>query len=134
MFSRIKSPEQRRLTVRCWMSFPLVVLFSIGAAASVVVGHWHGWPAYVVAVLPALPILWVIYEFGVYLAHEKDEFMRLLLAQCLLGGIGGTLATTTIWGFLEDFAHVPRMHLVSVYPLFWLFVVASWPVVWRRYR
>ena len=86
------------------------------------------------AALPALPILWVLIETGRYLAVEKDEFQRNLLVQCLLGGIGGTLAVTTVWDYMEDFARAPRLDLVWVYPIFWLFVALTYPVVARRYR
>jgi len=90
--------------------------------------------AYPVAVLPALPIVWVLIETGRYIAAEKDEFQRNLLVQCLLVGIGGTLATTTIWGYMQDFAHAPRLDLIWIYPIFWLFVGLSVPVVILRYR
>ena len=85
-------------------------------------------------VLPALPILWVLIETGRYIAVEKDEFQRNLPVQCLLGGIGGTLAVTTVWGYMEDFARAPRLDLVWVYPIFWLFVALTYPAVVRRYR
>jgi hypothetical protein len=116
------------------MSAGLVVVFAVAAALAFRLWHLKGLPAYPVAVLPALPILWVLIETGRYLAAEKDEFQRNLLVQCMLGGIGGTLATTTAWGYLEAFAHVPHLQAVWIYPIFWLFVVIAWPVVYRRYK
>ena len=134
MFSSIKSPEQRRWVRSCWMSAALVVPLVFGAAVAFRLYHLHGVAAYVVAFLPTLPILWVLVELGRYLAVEKDEFQRTVLVQCVLGGTGGTLATTTIWGYLEDFARAPHLDLVYVYPIFWLFVLISYPVVRLRYR
>jgi len=134
MTCSVKSPVQRRFVVRCWLSTALVVLFSVAAGLSFRFGHLHGPWAYPVAVLPALPILWVLFETARYVANEKDEFLRMLLVQCLLGGTGGTLAVTTIWGFLEDFTHAPHLDLMWVYPIFWLFVAISFPVVYARYR
>ena len=134
MFCSSKSPAQRRFVRTTWMSAGLVVVLAVGAAAAFRLGHLKGLPAYPVAVLPALPILWVLIETGRFLATEKDEFQRTLLVQCLLGGIGGTLATTTVWGYLQDFAHAPRLDPIWVYPIFWLFVGIAWPVVYRRYR
>ena len=134
MFCTIKSPAQRRFVRTCWMSAGLVVVFAVAAALAFRLWHLKGLPAYPVAVLPALPILWVLIETGRYLAAEKDEFQRNLLVQCMLGGIGGTLATTTAWGYLEAFAHVPHLQAVWIYPIFWLFVVIAWPVVYRRYK
>jgi hypothetical protein len=134
MICTIKNPAQNRYVVRCLVSAGLVVLLAVGAKVAFRVWHLHGVLAYPVAILPALPILWVLFATGVYLAEEKDEFERALLVQCLLGGIGGTLAATTVWGYLEDFARAPRLDLIWVYPIFWLFVGISMPVVKMRYR
>ncbi len=134
MFCRTNSPEQRRWVRSCGMSAALIVLFAAVAAAAFRLWHLKGLAAYVVAVLPALPILWFLVEMGRFLAAEKDEFQRNLLVQCLLGGTGGVLATTTVWGYLEDFARAPHLDLVYVCPIFWLFVVVSYPVVRLRYR
>jgi hypothetical protein len=116
------------------MSAVLVVLLAVGAAAAFRLGHLKGVLAYPMAIWPAIPILWVLMETGRFLATEKDEFQRNVLVQCLLGGIGGTLAVTTIWGNLENFAHAPHLDLVWIYPIFWIFVVLSAPVVMWRYR
>jgi hypothetical protein len=116
------------------MSGGLVAALAVAAAVAFRLWHLKGLLAYPVAVLPALPILWVLIETGRYIAIEKDEFQRNLLVQCLLGGIGGTLAVTTVWGYMEDFARAPRLDLVWVYPIFWLFVALTYPAVVRRYR
>jgi len=124
----------RRFRRRSYASAALVILFAFVAAASFRLLHPHGVLAWFVAVLPALPILWALVAVGQYLAEEKDEFQRALHVQYLLWGIGGTLAVTTTWGYLEDFVQVPRLDLVYVYPIFWLFVAIAMPVVKRRYR
>jgi hypothetical protein len=134
MFCTIKSPAQRRWVHSCWISAALVAVLAVAVALVFRLLHLHGIPAYLAAVLPALPILWLLVEMGRYLALETDEFQRNLLVQCLLGGTGGTLATTTVWGYLEDFAHAPHLDLVLVYAIFWLFVLVSYPVVRLRYR
>jgi hypothetical protein len=134
MICSIKNAAQRRFVIACWVSTGFVAVLAIAAKLAFRFWHLHGVPAYAVAILPALPILWVLFATGAYLAEEKDEFVRTLLVQCLLGGIGGTLATTTVWAYLEDFAHAPRLDLIWVYPIFWLFVGISMPVVKARYR
>lgn len=124
----------RRFRHRCYWSAALVILFAFVAAASFRLLHPHGMVAYAIAILPALPILWVLVAVGQYLREETDEFQRALHVEYLLWGIGGTLAVTTVWGYLEDFVQVRRLDLVYVYPIFWLFVAIAMPVVRRRYR
>ena len=134
MLCSIRNLAERRFVTRCWISGGLVVLFSIFAAVVFRLCHLHGVLAYLVAVLPALPILGALVYTGVYLAEEKDEFQRNLLVQSLLGGTGGILAVITAWGYMEDFARAPHMDLVWVYPLFWLFAGISYWLVKARYR
>jgi hypothetical protein len=134
MFCSANNPASRRYIIRSVISAGLVILFAVFAAVSFHLWHLHGAPAYLVAILPALPILGALVATGIYLKEEKDEFQRNLLVQSLLGGIGGTLALTTIWGYLEDFTKTPRMDLISVYAWFWIFVGVSYGVVRRRYR
>lgn len=134
MFCSSKSAAQRRFVRSSMLSAGLVIVLAVLAAAAFRFWHLKGLAAYPVAALPALPILWVLIETGRYLADEKDEFQQNLLVQCLLGGIGGTLAVTTVWGYMEDFARAPRLDLIWVYPIFWLFVGIAKLVVYRRYR
>jgi hypothetical protein len=112
----------------------LCILFSAVAAVVFRHSHPHGVLSYLIAVLPALPIIGALVYTGVYLAEEKDEFQRNLLVQSLLGGTGGILAATTAWGYMEDFAHAPHMDLVYVYPLFWVFAGITYGLVRARYR
>jgi hypothetical protein len=134
MFCSIKNPAERRYVVRMWIMAGLCVLFSTVAAVLFRLSHPHGVVAYLVGVLPALPIVGALVYTGVYLVEEKDEFQRNLLVQSLLGGTGGILAAITAWGYLEDFAHAPHLDLIWVYPLFWLFAGISYGVVKARYR
>jgi hypothetical protein len=134
MFCSIKNPPEHRYVIRMWIIAALCVLFS--AVAVVVFRHSHppGALSYLVAVLPALPIMGVLVYTGVYLTEEKDEFQRNLLVQSLLGGTGGILAVVTAWGYMEDFARAPHLDLIWVYPLFWLCAGISYVLVRARYR
>jgi hypothetical protein len=134
MLCSIKNPSVRHYVIRMWIVAALCVLFSVVAALVFRLSHPHGILSYLVAVLPALPIMGALVYTGVYLAEEKDEFQRNLLVQSLLGGTGGILAITTAWGYMEDFAHAPHMDLIWVYPLFWVFVGISYGLVKARYR
>jgi hypothetical protein len=124
---------QRRFVLRMWVTAGLCILFCTVAALGFYFGHLSGAFAYLLAVLPAFPIIGALIATGTYLTEETDEFQRNLLVQSLLGGIGVTLAVTTVWGFLEDFMGAPHLDLIWIYPLFWLFAALSYPVVRLRY-
>ena len=124
----------RRYVNRMWVMAGLCVVLALVAASTFRHGHPVGIAAYLVAILPALPIVGALACTGVYLGEEKDEFLRNLLVQALLGGTGGILAVTSAWGYLEDFAHAPHLDLIWLYAMFWLFAGVSYFVVRARYR
>lgn len=128
------NPAQRRLSRRIAFTIPFSVLLASLAAAAIRLWSFHGVAAWSVAILAALPVLAFIAAVFAYLAEEKDEFQRTLHVQYLLGGTGGLLAAMTIWGYLEDFAHAPRLHAIWIYPIYWLFVAISMPAINARYR
>jgi hypothetical protein len=130
----ISSPAQARYLARMFWAGGLCIALSAAAVFGIRHGHVTGVPAYLLAVLPAAPIVMALVVTGAYLVEEKDEFQRNLYVQALLGGIALTLSLTTVWGNLEDLVSVPHLDLIWVYPMFWIFVVVSFPVVWLRYR
>jgi MFS family permease len=130
----LSNPAQSRYFVRMLVAAGLCIVFSALAAVGFKFGHLTGPLAWLVATVAALPIVGALVGTGAYLREETDEFQRNVLIQSLLGGIGGTLAAATIWGYLEDFVQAPHLRLIFLYPMFWLFVVLSMPLVLRRYR
>jgi hypothetical protein len=112
----------------------LYALFQILAVWEFKHGHPTGGLAYLLAVLPSLPIIGELVVVGLYLTEEKDEFQRTVLVQSLLWGIGATLAVTSVWGFLENFIQVVHFDLYLVFPLFWFFVGVFTPLLKARYR
>ena len=134
MICMADNPAKRRYSARFRVVMTVYVVFLLLAVW--VFKHYHptGPAAYLLALLPALPIVGMIVVGGLYLAEEKDEFVRDVTVQSLLWGIGETLAITTVWGFLEDFVNVPHLDLYLVFPLFLFLVGVSTPFVKRRYR
>ena len=130
----MNNPAARRFMWHLAITMVLYVAFLV--LALVIFIHYRptGPLAWLLAVLPALPVIGQLAVFGLYLAEEKDEFMRNLQIQAMLWGIGATLAVTTVWGFLENFAQVPHLYLYVVYPLFWFFVGISTPLLKARYK
>jgi len=62
--------------------------------------------AFVVAVLPALPIIGIFGAIGRYLVEEQDEYVRMLMVRQILWASGLTLSFATVWGFLDNFGLV----------------------------
>ena len=134
MICSTNNPAQKRFFSRFAVAMLLYAAVLIPTIAIFVHYRPSGLVAYGLAILPALPILGMLVVVGLYLVEEKDEFIRNMQIQALLGGIGGTLALVSVWGFLENFTQVPRLELLLVYPAFWGFVGLSTAVVWLRNR
>lgn len=103
----------RRYNIRVIILSLLYCVFLIGA----VYGFKHhlvaGPIAWVVAVLPALPIVGIFAAIGLYLVEETDEYVRVMTVRQTLWASGFALSIATIWGFLESFGLVG--HIESYY-------------------
>ena len=105
--ARYKSPAIRRYTIRLavLMSIYLVTLF---AAVRLFRAEAVSGPlAYVLAVLPALPVIGVFWAVMRLLAEEPDEYWRMLLVRQCLFATGFCLTIMTIWEFLQNFELLP---------------------------
>jgi hypothetical protein len=70
---------------------------------------------YLVATLPALPIIGIFAAIGRYLVEEQDEYIRMLMVRQTLWASGFALSCATVWGFLENFdlvGHVDGYYIV----------------------
>ena len=137
------SVAKRRYSSRLWPAMGAYVAFLFLAMLIVKHGHPHGaLVVYGLAVLPALPLVAVLVIVGMYLMEEPDEFERTVMVQSMLWAMGGVLALTTVWGFLEMFAETSPQQAMAVghlqpfwlFPLFWMLVGISTPLVRWRYR
>lgn len=112
-----KSPAMRRLMTRFWplMAAYLVLLLTVVAiidAPSAPLG------AYLLAGLPAAPLVGIIIVLALYLLEETDEFLKVRMVEALLWGLGAILVISTVWGFLELLAGAPRLQLHWLFPIF----------------
>ena len=73
--------------------------------------------AYVVAILPSLPIIGFFVAIGRYLVEERDEYQRLLRVRQALVATGFALSIATAWGFLESFDLAPH------FDAYWIAVI-----------
>ena len=102
-----KSPAMRRYVIRIalLMSFYLVALMG----AVYVFKHQliSGPAAFVLAVVPAMPVIGVFWAVMRLLVEESDEFIRMLMVRQTLVATGFCLTIMTIWEFLQNFDLVP---------------------------
>ena len=111
-------PAAKRYNVRLILLSLLYGAFLILA----VYGFKHhlvaGAAAWIVAILPALPLIGIFAAMGRYLVEEQDEYIRMLLVRQMLWAMGFTMSCATIWGFLDNFGlvgHVDGYWIVALW-------------------
>ena len=72
---------------------------------------------WLIAVLPALPIVYFVWSLYRYLIEESDEYLRMRYVGHALFGLGLLLIVATVWGFLESFKLVPHVESWMVVPV-----------------
>ncbi|WP_066592612.1 hypothetical protein [Sphingomonas pruni] len=113
----IMSPATRRYNKRVILLSLVYAAFLIGAVYAFK-HHLVGGPvAWIVAILPALPIIGIFAAIGLYLVEEQDEYVRMLMVRQTLWASGFALSIATMWGFLESF------ELVSHVEVYWVSVL-----------
>ena len=73
--------------------------------------------AVALAILPALPLIGVVWALGRLLVEEQDEYLRSLHVRQFMVATGFMLVVTCIWGFLETFGLAPHI------PMYWAFII-----------
>jgi hypothetical protein len=91
----------------------LVASFTYVAALFAAIGITNalepaGVLAWLLAMLPALPITGMLWVMGRYLIEEQDEYLRSRAIGAALIATGLLLTLATFWGFLETFELVPH--------------------------
>jgi hypothetical protein len=87
--------------------------------------------AYLVAVLPALPILGVFWTIFRLLVEETDEYMRMLFVRQSLFATAFCLTIMTMWEFLQNYEVVPAGNGGFGAAFFW-FIGLGISAVWSR--
>ena len=115
----------------------LVWAFAYVAALcfAVTVNDWlqpEGPLLWLIAILPSLPILYMVWGLYRYLIDETDEYLKMRYVSHALSGLGLLLVVATAWGFLESFKVVPHVQSWIVVPVWSIGVGLS--QIWQRNR
>jgi hypothetical protein len=129
-----QNPAQKRYIARFMPTMAVYVASIFGVSWIFSQYEPTGPLAWALALLPALPLLAIIAIMGVYLREEGDEFIRNILVESMLWGVGVTLAIMTVWGFLEIYAEAPKLPSFWALPIFCLGMGVAQPFIKRRYR
>ena len=103
-------PEMRRYMKRLFLCMVLYGVALILAVTMFNKDAVSGPMAYILGLLPALPIIGVFWTIGKLLSEMRDEYQRLLMTRQILVATGFMLSIATLWGFLEQFElvfHIP---------------------------
>lgn len=111
------SPAQKAYMRRF---LPLMAVYVALLFSAVWLGKQYnatGLAAIALAILPALPLIGVVWALGRLIVEETDEYQRSLNIRQSLIATGFMLSVTSVWGFLESSGQVPHL------PLYWAFII-----------
>ncbi len=100
---------QKRYNKRVIGLSVVYALLLVGAVMVFNRGHPAGPLAWLLAILPALPIVGIFAAMGRYLVEESDEYLRAMETRKSLIATGFMLTVTTCWGFLQSFDLLPHV-------------------------
>lgn len=126
------SPLQRRSLQMFGGNLSLIVGISVASQYFVEHGHPSKTVALCLAVLVAIPVVGIMAVVGRYLRQETDEFVRLLVTQALLWGLGLTMVVNTMMGLLTQFYPIYRLPPILNIDLFCVTAMIALRVqLWR---
>ena len=89
-------------------------------------------PVALIALLPGLAIIGMIWAMGRLLIELDDEYLRMLEIQKALIATGFTLALCSVWGIIELYSTAPRIPLFMVFPLWCIGLAIA--ALWQKVR
>lgn len=104
---KYRSPAMRRYVIRVAL---LMSAYVVALVASIYLFQSRavsGPAAYGLAILPAVPVVGVVWAVMRLLVEEPDEFLRTLMIRQALFATGFSLTVMTVWEFLQNFDLVP---------------------------
>lgn len=84
-----------------------------------------GLALFLMAALPALPVIAIFAAVGMYFKEEQDEYQRSVLIGCMLWGTGALLTVLIFASFLKIFGWKGHMPPFLGFWVFFVFMMAA---------
>lgn len=114
----IRQPAYRRYLRRFVPTMIAYVVLVVAVPLILRHAQPQGALLWLLAVLPALPLIGVFVAIGRLLIELDDEYLRMLEVRKALVATGFAMACASIWGFAEVYAGAPHLPLFYV-PIAW---------------
>lgn len=118
---RMREPY-RRYTRRFLPAMFAYVILLMAAISYAKQAEPTGVIAWLVAIAPAIPILFAIRAIFLLPVEEDDEYMRARIYSSYAWATGATLMTCTTIGFLDMFGAVPHLEMWIAFPMWAIFM------------
>lgn len=111
-------PAFRAYLRRFFPTMALYVMLVWVSPFAIKATHATGPLLWLLAILPALPLMAVFWIIGRLLIELRDEYVRMLQIRQALVATGFAMAAASCWGFLEVYAGARHLPLFTV-PILW---------------
>jgi hypothetical protein len=118
----VAARRYRRTVVLEMIAF-LVITWAV--SHFVKVHNLSGIELYVLAALPSIPVLGVLFAMGIYLQEEEDEYERYITVHSLLWGAAAMVALSAFLSILRGFAGRDPAPPFTEFICFWLVMGAA---------
>jgi len=118
---RVREPYRRYMRRLLPAMFAYVILL-MGAISYAKEAAPEGVMAWLVAIAPAIPLIFAVRAIFLLPVEEDDEYQRQRIYQAYAWASGATLMVCTALGFLDMFGVVPHLQLWVAFPLWSVFM------------
>lgn len=116
----------KRYQRRVFLTVAVYLALLFGAVFLAKHVHVQGALLYVVAMVPAVPIIVVLGWMGLYLQEETDEYQRMITIRALLVGTAALMGVIAVSDFLQAIAKRPALPPFVCFLVFFLaFAIAQ---------
>lgn len=125
---------QRRYTARFLPAMFVYVLILTPAITFFQEAKPEGVLAWLVAIAPAVPLMFAIRAILLYYKEEDDEFLKSVATQSHLLATGFMMAIATAYGFLDLFGLVPHVQTWAVFPVWAICLFPAQAITHRQFK